>query len=732
MDKKELSKKVGAVLLTTAIAGTIIIPTGVFAANLMGQRNFKGEMSQTQIEKMINQNSNNKQGQNFEKNNQIKFNKEEVKTQEIIEESSNETTEETVTTEQNSVEEQTETITVSTYDGESDNIFTFSDSGITVAQDGSGYKIEGTSLTITESGIYVITGSCSEGGITVKKGTTGVILVLQDLTLSSSQAAPLSCNKTTETTLNIVGNVVLTDNEDASTEDTNEDFEGAAIKVKSGATLTITGTGILTADGSNCKNGIKGAATAEITVDGNVTLNVKAANNGIASDGSVVINSGKVNIVSGNDGIKAEPDEDDTESAGTVTINGGTITINSNGDAIQATNDVTITGGTFNITTFGGYTRAKSLGEESAKGIKSDSEVVITGGTFNLNCADDSIHSNGNVTLKGGNYTIYTGDDAIHSDNDLTINDGSIIVKSSYEGLEGARIYLNGGSANITASDDGVNVATDESVSEIAIYINDGTWYINASGDGLDAGGDSRNNSGGNIIVNGGTTEVYGSADNGNSALDFDGTLTYNSGTLLAVGMSGMAQAPSSGTYIVFGSSQMGMGAGQMNMGFGGNNNTTSGVTVTKGNTIEIKDSSGNTIYTATATKNANSIIFASDKLASNETYTLYVDGTQKGTATVSQGSTNGFGMQQGNMQMPSETNDSQMLEMEQANIQIPNLQNNEQKGKMIQPNDNQVQETSLVVPEVNTTNEEKNILNFLRSLPNNVLDWLKNLFQRV
>lgn len=245
------------------------------------------------------------------------------------------------------------------YTGSVDNTFTFTSSGISAASDtGTGYKISGTALTINAAGTYRITGNCANGSITVKKGTTGVTLVLDDLTLTSTDTAPLCCNKTSEVTLYISGTVTLTDAEDPSNETSTDEavadaFEGAAIKVKSGASLTITGTGTLTADGSACKNGIKGAATASITVGASAsdtfTLNVRAANNGLASDGTLTINGGTIHINAVNEGVKSEPDADDTESAGTVTITGGTLNVTSGDDGVKGANAVTITGGTVNI-----------------------------------------------------------------------------------------------------------------------------------------------------------------------------------------------------------------------------------------------------------------------------------------------------------------------------------------------------------------------------------------------
>ena len=53
----------------------------------------------------------------------------------------------------------------------------FSESGITAA-DESGLSIDGTTLTIEQAGTYVLSGTCSDGSVKVKKGVTGVTLVL--------------------------------------------------------------------------------------------------------------------------------------------------------------------------------------------------------------------------------------------------------------------------------------------------------------------------------------------------------------------------------------------------------------------------------------------------------------------------------------------------------------------------------------------------------------------------
>ena len=66
---------------------------------------------------------------------------------------------------------------------------------------GSGYTVDGTALSISEPGTYILSGTCEDGSVTVKKGTQGVTLVLNGLALTSADTAPITCNKSTEVTL---------------------------------------------------------------------------------------------------------------------------------------------------------------------------------------------------------------------------------------------------------------------------------------------------------------------------------------------------------------------------------------------------------------------------------------------------------------------------------------------------------------------------------------------------
>lgn len=522
---------------------------------------------------------------------------------------------------------------------------TFSNSGITETSAGSGYTIDGTTLTITTAGTYRIGGSCSEGALIVSKGLSNVTLILDNLTLASSTTAPIVVKKSATVNIHLVGTSTLTDNEDLANEtstDTTvaEAFEGAAIKVKSGSVVTFCGDGNLNVV-ANAKNGIKGGSTSELIFNGSGTINVSgnakyygattsgaAVNNGIACDGSIVINQGAYVIKAANDGIKSAPDATDetegtvidTESAGTVTINGGTFDLDVDGDGIQADAALNINGGTFDIRTWKGYSvwNDTLANEYSCKGLKASGDraeeagiepaLNITGGTFTLNTGDDAVHSDAYVTVTGGTFTIQTGDDGMHGDTSLTIGtegglprDPDITINNSYEGLEGGTVYIYSGRQYVVASDDGVNAAGGSS-SGTDPGAGGGNTFNPGGGPGGRPGGqggpgDNTNPGGtttttgnyniyiygGDLYVNcdgdgldsngglylyGGTQAVFSMKSGGdNSPIDADGTISIQGATVFTAGTAGMdgsAKASWFGTNQKYASSSTSYTAGKI------------------------------------------------------------------------------------------------------------------------------------------------------------------------
>lgn len=578
----------------------------------------------------------------------------------------------------------------SSYTTANATLVTLTDSSATAKGKYTGYEIDGTDVSITAAGTYVFSGDCDNGSITVKKGVTGVTIVLNGLTLTNDDSAAITLNKTAEASLIAAAG---TTNTVADTE--GSDDENAAVKVKSGASLSISGTGTLTVDG-NAKNGIKGAADAVITV-AEVKLNINAANDGLSCDDELKITGGTLSITAGGDAVKASPDTGDTEnpdttSLGNVTISGGTLTLNATEDGVQADGDLTISGGTFHVKTNGGHTTALTDDSASCKGFKAGKTLTVTGGTLTVDSADDALHANADVSITGGTLTLATGDDGVHADNDLVIGaKGSsststprINITASYEGLEGTTVTVYSGDIDVAASDDGVNAASStlgEHSDKYAISIAGGDLYIDAGSDGLDSNND--------INITGGKVEVYGADAMMDAAIDYDGTFTLSGGTLFGAGME-----PSAGTqaYIAVGetSPSGGMGGGPNGQGggqgmtppgdangsadgnrptppnFSGNTSTDgtftpptkpsggkadgkpsgnlpnreSALGIKEGSVITVQDSSGKTLCTATALGSMSSVIFSSADIKEGETYTVLVDGTSVGTAEAKLGTT--------------------------------------------------------------------------------------------
>ena len=315
----------------------------------------------------------------------------------------------------------------STYSAADAITFTFSDSGITASATG-GYKLDGTALTIQSAGTYILTGSCADGSVTVKKGTTGVTLVLNGLDLTSSDTAPIACNKSTEVTIFAADGSVnrLADsaqNNDDSYPD-NENAENAVIKCKDGSNVTLCGTGALyiTANG---KNGIKSGATtdeegeASLTIR-ELTLTIDApVNDAINAEQTLNIESGSLTIAAADDAVHSDYvlniGADGTAGptiavtacnegieAATLNIYSGDISILATDDCLNAANS-DLTGYAFSMNISGGSVYAYTT---AGDGFDSNGSLTISGGTvavFSASTADNQpLDADGAVSITGG------------------------------------------------------------------------------------------------------------------------------------------------------------------------------------------------------------------------------------------------------------------------------------------------------------------------------------------
>ena len=515
-----------------------------------------------------------------------------------------------------------------TYD-ESEAVYvTLSDDGITGETDG--VVIDGQTVTITEEGTYIFSGTLSEGQIVVDADDAKVQIVLDnvDITCATNAAVYVkSADKVFVTLAEGSQNTLRNTDEYVAIDDNNID---AVIFSKSD--LTLNGTGSLTivsAEG----HGIVSKDDLKITGG---TYDITAAGHALSGKDSVRIADGTFVLTAGKDGIHSE--NEDNEEKGYIYIADGDFTITSDGDGMDASNIVQIEDGTFDITAGGGVANSlkthesdmpgggmpqngerpdgedmPEMGEKpdganmpqdtttdesgtSTKGIKADGDMYLNGGTYQIDSADDSIHSNANITIADGTYTLATGDDGVHADDALIVNGGTITVTESYEGLEGLTVTINDGTIDITARDDGINAAGEK------MELNGGYIHILAGGDGMDSNGD--------LTINGGEIYIDGPSDNGNSAIDYgDRSSAYvNGGTLVAIGSSGMAEGMSDSSKQEVLMVKLGE---QMEAG-----------------DVVLTDSEGNVIVSYTALKSYDCVIISTAEVESGAAYTLTTSGT--------------------------------------------------------------------------------------------------------
>lgn len=314
--------------------------------------------------------------------------------------------------------------------------FVFSDSSITVTEGNyTGYKVAGTALTINKAGTYVVSGSCANGTIVVKKNTTDVTLVLNGLTLTASATAPITCNKGSGVTIVAAAGSVnnLADdqynNDDVYTDETlYPDIENAVIKCKDGSNVTIGGTGTINVNAYG-KNGVKGGAdlyeedadgndtdtllsTASLTIK-DVTLNVSIRHSykdpedtssydgdAIKSEKELTILSGKITVSANDDGIKC----DYTLNIGAEGTAGPTIKVTKATEGIE--------GSVVNVYSGNVYVTASDDGINAANGDIAERSEQFSynqyGGYVYVNVTNgDGIDSNGSAKLMGGTLEIY-------------------------------------------------------------------------------------------------------------------------------------------------------------------------------------------------------------------------------------------------------------------------------------------------------------------------------------
>lgn len=456
-------------------------------------------------------------------------------------------------------------------------------------------EIDGTTITITDEGTYLLSGTLEDGMVIVDAEKTDKLqLVLNGVSINSSTSAALyirQADKVFVTTAEGTENTLANGGEFVEIDENNIDSA-----VFSKEDLTLNGAGTLTVE-SPAGHGV--VSKDDLVVAGG-TYVISSASQGLNGKDSVRIADGDFTITSGKDGIHSENTED--EGLGFVYIAGGSFQITAEGDGISASGYLQAEDGEFDIVAgggsengekassdaygqFGGGGRQKGDGgmkelpgaeggteeapempgempEMSGEMLEApgDGTTVSDGGeTVSETEADRDNQENaeaaaeeesasmkglkagGDLVLNGGTYRIDAADDGVHSNRSILVSGGDFEIATGDDGFHGDQVLtVEAGTIAVSECYEGLEaLAVEISGGEISITATDDG--INAAG-GADAsgmggrdgqfGGGGFSSSGGSLEISGGTLTIQASGD----ALDSNGTLAISGGTLVTSG----------------------------------------------------------------------------------------------------------------------------------------------------------------------------------------------------
>ena len=253
--------------------------------------------------------------------------------------------------------------------------------GPTITFTGEGVNVDGSNMTITKGGNYILSGTLSNGSITV------------------DTADPVNLTLANVNITNLLGPAIHIINSS-----------------KAYITLLSDTTNYLM-DGATYNNTeLNGALMSHVPLflQGNGTLNITAQyKHAIASDAALTIANGNFVLSALQDGIY---------SGELLTINGGNISIDHAINGISSKQHIHLTEGTLSIA-------------NATNGIFSHQGITIDDGTLNITDCSSGIVSNADINISDGNLNILTNAHAIEAQKALTISNGHLHLSSTSSAL---------------------------------------------------------------------------------------------------------------------------------------------------------------------------------------------------------------------------------------------------------------------------------------------------------
>ena len=488
-----------------------------------------------------------------------------------------------------------------------------SDDGCAV--DGAGAVADGTAVTITAGGTYVLTGQMSAGQVVVNADGEKVQLVLDGASVTSTDSAAILVRAAKKVWLTLADG---TQNKLATSDSFAEDDEysiDGAVWCKSD--LTINGTGALTVSSAEGHGIVCKDELALVSGD----VEVEAARHAVQAQDAACVVAGTWSLTAGTDGIHCG-DDDDAEK-GSVLIVGGTVSIDAASDGVDAANVLEVDGGEVTV----------SAGDD---GLHSERALQVDGGTVTVTKSYEGLEGS-TVTVNGGVIDVTSSDDGVNAAGDPTGDSSAEATGAGASGPEAAAGQpedpMGGGQApagdgrapedadaqaptstgqvpagsggQVPAGSGGQAPAVSggqapgaggdmDYDSTAQVTINGGKLTIQAGGDGIDSNGD--------LTVTGGETYVFGPVSDGDGSLDFAGTGTITGGVVMCAGSSGMAQnfgdASTQGSMLVSASGQA-------------------------GDAIQLVDEDENVVASCEARTSYSCVLVSAPGVESGKTYTL-------------------------------------------------------------------------------------------------------------
>ena len=446
--------------------------------------------------------------------------------------------------------------------------------GESASVSGNGAYVNNGSVVITNAGKYLLSGTLTDGNISVDAYISSKVwLLLDGVNITSSDNAAIRVEEADKVFLTLAeGSENFLSTGETFSDTAIADGTNGAIYAHDD--LTINGTGALTIV-SGYKHGID--ANDDLIITGG-TINITAPLDGLHANDSLRIMNADLTIDAGDDGLMVAKEN------GYLHIESGTINIKADGDAIHTAGDITIDSGSI----------ALSAGDD---GIHSDTNVLINDGVLLISECYEGIEAV-TIDIAGGDITIYPSDDGLNA------NGGSDMF-----GMPGG---FGPGAL-------GQNTETATPTPTVETQEDDSTWVRISGGnltiinenardaDGIDSNGD--------LIITGGTIRVSLPGGGTNNAIDYGsesgGKATISGGNLVAAGGSMMSEnfdESSEQPVIMYNLTE----------------------TVEGGTEVLVLDAEGNEILSYTPPQSFNSIFLSSPEMKVGETYTVIIGETEE------------------------------------------------------------------------------------------------------